>query len=101
MNPVFTRIALSFFIESVAVVTFRGVGEVRRDPGLHVLQVDGVRIGKRAYAAKGQCLVAGRFSDPARLAFDQPVSIRCHAALAGEDVADVSFATSGPARDAG
>jgi hypothetical protein len=90
---------LLFFIEGAAELSFHVFKEYRKDPGLHVLLVDRLRLKKVSHVAPGYCMVSGAFTHPSRLAFDRPVTIRCRAGTpeAG-DLADVTFLASPPRR---
>jgi len=81
-----------FFIQGAAELSFRVFKEFRKDPGLHVLLVDQLRLKKVRHVSPGYCMVTGAFTDPARLAFDRPVTFRCRAGTPeGGDLADVTF----------
>jgi hypothetical protein len=90
---------LLFFIEGAAELSFHVFKEYRKDPGLHVLLVDRLRLKKVNHVAPGYCMVSGAFSHPSRLAFVSPVTIHCRAgAPESGDLADVTFLASPPRR---
>jgi hypothetical protein len=90
---------LLFFIEGAAELSFHVFREYRKDPGLHVLLVDRLRLKKVNHVASGYCMVTGAFTHPSRLVFERPVTIRCRAGTPESgDLADVTFQASPPRR---
>ena len=88
-----------FFIEGAAELSFHVFKEYRKEPGLHVLLVDRLRLKRVSHVAPGFCMATGAFTHPARLAFDRPVTIRCRAGTPAEgDLADVTFQLQPPRR---
>jgi len=89
-----------FFIQGAAELSFRVFKGYRKEPGLHLLLVDQLRLKKVRHAVPGFCAVTGAFTHLSRLEFDRPVVIRCRAGTPEEgDLADVTFQAE-PARRA-